>query len=207
MFNIFLMKKITDIFLLFLVSTVLTFSMLVEPARAVTLNPNSGTKQANATDTITLIANPLNGETLVKLDLTFANITVTGFTANTAIFASGAFPECDNGQTYKANQVCTSLASSQAIPSGATIGTVNVTWGTAGTATVTAGTGNLYRLTSDRIDSGLKATYTIGSIPATPLLETKQQELLIIVAGVVLLLSGIYLSKQASKNERSSKIS
>lgn len=201
------MKTIICKLTLFCGLFIFSLSLFLLNVKAVTLSPNSGTRQANGTETITLIANPINGETLVKLDLTFANATVLDFDPNSSVFSLGAFPECTNGQTYSATQVCASLASPQAIPNGAVIGTVSVKWGASGTATVTAGTGNLYRLTQDRIDSGLKATYSLGSIPATPLLETKPQEVFLIVTGSFLLLSGIYLSKQASKHERGHQIS
>lgn len=197
------MKSFTRFFSIILFSFLLPL-LFSGNVYAVTLSPNSGTRQANATDTISIYANPLNGEDLVRLDLTFVNATVLDFDPNFDVFEAAVGPECSNAQTFDSTHVCVSLISAQAIPNNALIGTVSVRWGTSGTATVTAGLNNLYRLEPDnRIDSGLKATYTLGSIPATPLLETKQQEYLFIATGALMLIIGLYLRRQATKNETS----
>lgn len=194
-----LIKKI----IVFSILSLFTLNLALLDVEAVTLDPNSGEMNANGTSEITLRANPINGEVTVKVDLDFVNATVLSLNTDAAEFGLGSLPECSNGEKFDDNSVCFTITSTQAIPNNAVIAIVTVRWGAAGTATVTATDGNIYRFDEDRIDSGLKATYTLGDFPNTPLFDGNNEGILLFTLGLTLLFTGFYLRSQANKNERS----
>lgn len=176
----------------------------ITKVKAVTLSPNSGTRGANATETISVSANPQAGEQLVKLDLTVTNGTVLGFTADS--FFDTVLGECGGGAKYTASSVCVSITSATAtLTSGQHLGNISIKWGASGTATIVATSENQYLNSSSniRVDSGTKGTYTLGTIPSTPLISAQTDEYLLITAGVAVITFGVYLIKQTKRHENS----
>lgn len=178
---------------------------------AVTVNPNTGQFTTGGTSEIKIYANSQTDETLVKLDLDFTNATVTNFvSADGGIFVT-VLGECSGNTKFTANKICASFGASSTIPSGTFLGTATVKWGNSGTASIVATSGNLYRNTAtstDRIDAGTKATYTIGTtpktdggIPKTPLVSAEKDKYIFTLFGLLSIITGKYLYSKSKINE------
>jgi len=175
------------------------------PIQAITVSPSSGSKQTNTTATLSLYANPVAGEDTVKIDLAFTNITVLGFSAASLPFVFG---ECTGGAQYTSSHVCVTLAQDSGdFTSNQLLGTVSVRWGSVGTASIVATDNNVYVGSASvdglRINAGTKATYTIGTLPATPLIEKTVDKYLLIGSGLALISIGLYLKKKTEKQTTS----
>lgn len=182
----------------FLLVFLITISFSVSAA---TVSPSSGNFNYGSTTTIQLRAQPnIANANAITIRMSISNATITGFTPASGLISIG---DCSGGTTFTSNTICVSLAKVTPFTAGENIGSFTVQFAQSGSSSVLTKTSgsqysdgsNTQADTLGNIGTYYLPAYYGGTLPATSI---GSQSLLLLIAGVIFIISGLVIRKRNS---------